>query len=187
MRQSLQSDPANTSNHTAEDHETHTTDEHQLITDPLVKTGDNPLKVKIWTERIKMDAAYIWQSEDQLKYFNPLEMKKLQRSFARSTLSWVVEELSSPNGLSDEKLRRVYDLYLLQFQEIASVMTEKKKAEKVRDAIQKYEHSFRSGVNADANDFCAFSSLLAEISSLDYGQDVVFHFLCQRPDILQSR
>lgn len=187
MCQSSQSDPLNTSLHSGDDHET---DEEgsQKKTEPLAQASGDSLKSKVqdWIERIKMDAAHVWQSEDNLKYFRPQELNKLQKGFARSTFRWVFEQINNPDGISEEKLDAVYELYILQFHEIANVMGKKKKTEKVRKAIQKYEPHFRSGSN-DSKATSAFPSLLEEISALDYGQDVIFHFLSQRPDIFQSR
>ncbi|GAX14230.1 hypothetical protein FisN_1Hh422 [Fistulifera solaris] len=157
-------------------------------TEPLAQERDDAQKSKIevWAQRIKTDAVHVWQVDDLIKYLRPQELSKLQNGFVRSTMLWVFEQINSPDGISDDKLEKVYDLYIKQFCEIASVMGKKKRTQKIRQAIQKYERHFRCGLN-DAKSVSSLPSLLKEISALDYGQDVVFHFLCQRPDILYSR
>ena len=187
MSKSSQRDPIDTSLHSGGDHETDKEESSQRETKPLAQEYDEPLtsKLEAWMDRIKMDAALVWQSEGQLKYFRPHELNKLEKCFARSTLLWVSEQINSPDGISDETLHTVYELYILKFREIADVMAQKKKAQKVREAIENYEPHFLFGLN-DGKSMRAFPSLLAEMSAFDYGQDVVFHFLCQRPDIFES-
>jgi hypothetical protein len=168
----------------------HATDREDLggKPEPLSQESDDALKSKVeaWVQRIKIDAARVWEAEDLVKYLKPQELSKLQNGFVRSTMLWVFEQINSPDGISDDKLDKVYDLYIKQFCEIANVMGKKKKAQKIRQAIQKYERHFRCGSN-DAKCANSLPGLLKELSALDYGQDVVFHFLCQRPDLLQLR
>ncbi|GAX20921.1 hypothetical protein FisN_1Lh422 [Fistulifera solaris] len=179
----LSSAPVESGNDNAIDRE-----ELQGKSEPLRHERDEAQKSKIevWVQRIKIDAVHVWQVDDLIKYLRPQELSKLQNGFVRSTMLWVLEQINNPDGISDDKLEKVYELYVKQFCEIASIMGKKKKTQKIRQAIQKYERHFRYGSD-DANSVSSLPSLLKEISALDNGQDIVFHFLCQRPDILHSR